>query len=108
MKVFGTHFATLDLRQDSRVHQQIIDEIMSKKSGKNAENLSTDEKLKWILETETGLNHDAVSYTHLDVYKRQVEDIMVPKFIKKYLSTNLGYTVALTQEVELQPPIAFT
>ena len=53
VKIFGTHFATLDVRQDSRVHQQIIDEIISKKSGKIAENLLTDEKLKWLMETET-------------------------------------------------------
>ena len=104
VKIFGTHFATLDVRQDSRVHQQIIDEIVSKKSGKNAENLLTDEKLKWLMETETvvipeefeGITKDtlhnvlkikniqkkngerglhryiiSVSYTHLDVYKRQ-------------------------------------
>jgi phosphoenolpyruvate carboxylase len=30
VKIFGTHFATLDIRQDSRVHQQVIDEVYSK------------------------------------------------------------------------------
>ncbi|WP_313030586.1 phosphoenolpyruvate carboxylase [Soonwooa sp.] len=27
VKIFGTHFATLDIRQDSRVHQKIVDSI---------------------------------------------------------------------------------
>jgi phosphoenolpyruvate carboxylase len=27
VKIFGTHFATLDVRQDSRIHQQVIDEV---------------------------------------------------------------------------------
>lgn len=30
--IFGTHFATLDIRQDSRIHQQVIDEIVQIKS----------------------------------------------------------------------------
>lgn len=55
VKIFGTHFATLDIRQDSRVHQQIIDEIIAKKSNLKIENCSEDEKLKWLLETETVL-----------------------------------------------------
>ncbi len=29
VKIFGTHFATLDIRQDSRVHQKIIDTIFN-------------------------------------------------------------------------------
>ena len=29
VKIFGTHFATLDVRQDSRVHQQVIDTVYS-------------------------------------------------------------------------------
>ncbi|WP_312090784.1 phosphoenolpyruvate carboxylase [Chryseobacterium sp.] len=27
VKIFGTHFATLDIRQDSRIHQTVVDEI---------------------------------------------------------------------------------
>ena len=29
LKIFGFHFASLDIRQDSRVHQQVFDEIFS-------------------------------------------------------------------------------
>ena len=58
MKIFGTHFATLDVRQDSRVHQSIIDEIIAEKSGLPSEDLSTQEKLQWLLETDVLLNPD--------------------------------------------------
>lgn len=33
VKIFGTHFATLDVRQDSRIHQQVIDEVFAKING---------------------------------------------------------------------------
>ena len=46
VKIFGTHFATLDVRQDSRVHQSIIDEIIAEKSGLHSEDISTQEKLQ--------------------------------------------------------------
>ncbi len=52
VKIFGTHFATLDIRQDSRIHQQVVEEIITKKSGKNAADLSTNEKLDWLLNTD--------------------------------------------------------
>ncbi|MCZ2084545.1 MAG: phosphoenolpyruvate carboxylase [Flavobacteriales bacterium] len=56
VKIFGTHFATLDIRQDSRVHQQIIDEIIAKKSDLNIESISEQEKLDWLLNTHVILN----------------------------------------------------
>ncbi len=56
VKIFGTHFATLDIRQDSRIHQQVIDEIIAKKAGFTSENISTTEKLKWLLETDVILD----------------------------------------------------
>jgi phosphoenolpyruvate carboxylase len=33
VKIFGTHFATLDVRQDSRIHQKVIDEVFAKVFG---------------------------------------------------------------------------
>lgn len=56
VKIFGTHFATLDIRQDSRIHQNVIDEIIAAKSGLNSENISTKDKLDWLLETDVVLN----------------------------------------------------
>ena len=56
VKIFGTHFATLDIRQDSRVHQAIIDEIISKKSGLDIDAISDQEKIDWLLNTDVVLN----------------------------------------------------
>ena len=56
VKIFGTHFATLDIRQDSRVHQQVIDDIIAKKAGFTSENISVKEKLQWLLETNIVLD----------------------------------------------------
>ncbi|SFI73095.1 Phosphoenolpyruvate carboxylase, type 1 [Kaistella treverensis] len=58
VKIFGTHFATLDIRQDSRIHQEIIDEILAKKAGFSGENFSSEEKLNWLLTTDCVLNPD--------------------------------------------------
>ena len=56
VKIFGTHFATLDIRQDSRVHQGIIDDILTKKSGLEIEKISEEEKLNWLLNTNLVLD----------------------------------------------------
>lgn len=56
VRIFGTHFAALDLRQDSRIHQSVIDEIITVTSGKNASEFSGEEKLKWLLETDVTVN----------------------------------------------------
>ena len=56
VKIFGTHFATLDIRQDSRVHQGIIDDILTKKSGLEIEKISEEEKLNWLLNTDLVLD----------------------------------------------------
>ncbi|MFW2136565.1 phosphoenolpyruvate carboxylase [Chryseobacterium sp. TY4] len=46
VKIFGTHFATLDIRQDSRVHQKIVDTICNHLF-KNEENLSLSNQQKY-------------------------------------------------------------
>ena len=58
VNIFGTHFATLDIRQDSRVHQKVIDEIIQKKSDFNVENISTEEKLNWLLNADIQIYPD--------------------------------------------------
>ncbi|WP_027377534.1 phosphoenolpyruvate carboxylase [Kaistella palustris] len=56
VRIFGTHFATLDLRQDSKVHQQVTNEIFEKKSGKALGNTSSEEQLAWFLENRLVLD----------------------------------------------------
>ncbi len=56
VKIFGTHFATLDIRQDSRIHQKVIDELVIKYSNQNVAELTNSEKVN-ILITENILAH---------------------------------------------------
>ena len=56
VKIFGTHFATLDIRQDSRIHQKVIDELVIKYSKQNIAELTNSEKVK-ILISEHILAH---------------------------------------------------
>ncbi|WP_297982286.1 phosphoenolpyruvate carboxylase [uncultured Chryseobacterium sp.] len=79
VKIFGTHFATLDVRQDSRIHQKVMDEIISKKSGKNAQDLSADEKLKWLLETDVVVSPDEFE----DITKDTLQTVLNIREIQK-------------------------
>ena len=56
VNIFGTHFATLDVRQDSRIHQNTIDEIITRYSGKNAADLTNEEKTDWLLNNDIKVN----------------------------------------------------
>jgi phosphoenolpyruvate carboxylase len=56
VKIFGTHFATLDIRQDSRIHQKVIDELVTKYSKQNVASLTNSEKVN-ILISEHILAH---------------------------------------------------
>ena len=56
VKIFGTHFATLDIRQDSRIHQKVIDELVIKYSKQDVASLTNSEKVD-ILISEHILAH---------------------------------------------------
>ncbi|WP_121461623.1 phosphoenolpyruvate carboxylase [Chryseobacterium defluvii] len=56
VKIFGTHFATLDIRQDSRIHQKVIDEVFAKAYG-NTE-VSHEEKFNKLIEISDKVNPD--------------------------------------------------
>ena len=46
VEIFGLHFASLDIRQDSRIHQKVINQIVEKYTGINLENATEDEKIE--------------------------------------------------------------
>lgn len=56
VKIFGFHFAYMDVRQDSRKHDGLWDELIEVKSGKpeldKYHDLSEEEKVKYLLEIE--------------------------------------------------------
>jgi len=56
VKIFGTHFATLDIRQDSRVHQNVIDDIFKKVINEDVDSKTDDEKIDLLLNSGAVLN----------------------------------------------------
>ncbi|PZU80906.1 MAG: phosphoenolpyruvate carboxylase [Chryseobacterium sp.] len=56
VKIFGTHFATLDIRQDSRIHQKVMDDIYFKISGEVADSKTPDEKIQYLLKSDAILD----------------------------------------------------
>lgn len=75
VKIFGTHFATLDIRQDSRIHQQVIDDVYKTKFGESE--TSNDEKFNQLIQVSEKIYVDAfediVKDTLINV--AQVKDI---------------------------------
>ena len=58
VKIFGTHFATLDIRQDSRIHQKVIDEIVEKYTDKDVSSLKNSEKVEILMTGNITANPD--------------------------------------------------
>lgn len=54
--IFGTHFATLDIRQDSRIHQQVIDEVYKSKFGESE--VTHVEKFSQLIQLSEKINSD--------------------------------------------------
>jgi phosphoenolpyruvate carboxylase len=75
VKIFGTHFATLDIRQDSRIHQQVIDDVYKAKFGESE--VSNDEKFNQLIQVSEKMDadgfEDIVKDTLINV--AQVKDI---------------------------------
>lgn len=58
IKIFGTHFATLDIRQDSRIHQKVIDEIVEKYANRDISSLKNSEKVEILMNENIIANPD--------------------------------------------------
>ncbi|WP_188616656.1 phosphoenolpyruvate carboxylase [Cloacibacterium rupense] len=58
IKIFGTHFATLDIRQDSRIHQKVIDEIVEKYANRDISSLKNSEKVEVLMNENIIANPD--------------------------------------------------
>ncbi|MDO5615773.1 MAG: phosphoenolpyruvate carboxylase, partial [Cruoricaptor ignavus] len=56
VKIFGTHFASLDIRQDSRIHQQVIENIIEKNYKGNISELSQNDRWKFLAENDFNFN----------------------------------------------------
>ncbi|HRP57814.1 phosphoenolpyruvate carboxylase, partial [Agriterribacter sp.] len=72
VEVFGLHFASLDVRQDSSVHARVIEEIVKKTNALPSDYLSlTDqEKIQSLLKVSTLVNNEALTdEIHKDTLK---------------------------------------
>ncbi|MGI9525614.1 MAG: phosphoenolpyruvate carboxylase, partial [Weeksellaceae bacterium] len=58
VRMFGYHFATLDIRQDSSIHDRIIREIFQQEFEKDYDALSDDERLIYLTQKSLKLNAD--------------------------------------------------
>jgi len=56
VKIFGTHFATLDVRQDSRIHQKVIDDVFTKLNGNTK--ATNEEKFNQLIQISEKVNAD--------------------------------------------------
>ena len=71
VNLFGFHFASLDIRQNSKIHNKVIKTIFDSfgtgnEDFKNYFSYSSEKRMELLTTI-------SVSYTHLDVYKRQSE-----------------------------------
>lgn len=49
VRLFGLHFASLDIRQDSRIHQKVIDTIIQYYTGISPQDLTHDERIELLI-----------------------------------------------------------
>ena len=91
VKIFGTHFATLDIRQDSRIHQQVIDDVYKAKFGESE--VSNDEKFNQLIQISEKIDadgfEDIVKDTLINV--AQVKDIQLAngnRGMNRYIISN--------------------
>ena len=91
VKIFGTHFATLDVRQDSRIHQQVINEVFTKVFG-NIE-ASNEEKFNKLIEISDKVNaddfEDIVKDTLLTVSQiSEIQELNGSRGMNRYIISN--------------------
>ncbi len=80
VKIFGTHFATLDIRQDSRIHQHVIDELVNKYADQKAEDLANAEKIDVLLKQNITANPDDFEE---EIIKETLKSVVNVKQIQK-------------------------
>jgi phosphoenolpyruvate carboxylase len=97
VQIFGFYFASLDLRQDSSIHQQVISEILKKA---NYSDLSEVEKTKHLKQIITSKNFNSEDNL-LDISKDTIDSLRLAQEIHKQ-NGELGmhrYIISNTQSV---------
>ncbi len=96
VKAFGLHFASLDIRQDSRIHTQVVNEVLKKYTDFNEgyATLSVDSQLKLInnknikinlLDFSEGIVRDTLESI---IQIKSIQEINGPLAIHRYIISN--------------------
>jgi len=91
VKIFGTHFATLDVRQDSRIHQQVIDTVFANVFGNNE--ASNEDKFNQLIQISDKVNpddfEDIVKDTLLTVSQvSEIQELNGLRGMNRYIISN--------------------
>ncbi|GAB0157307.1 phosphoenolpyruvate carboxylase [Chryseobacterium sp. Alg-005] len=91
VKIFGTHFATLDIRQDSRIHQKVIDEVFAKMYG-NTE-ATDEEKFNKLIEISDPVNAEDFEDIIQDTLKtvaqvKEIQELNGIRGMNRYIISN--------------------
>ena len=80
--VFGLHFASLDIRQESSIHASVLETIAEKDSvlPKNYPSLSAPEKIELLMSAEADINTDKYE----GLIKDTIESVRAVKYIQQY------------------------
>ncbi|GGE11691.1 phosphoenolpyruvate carboxylase [Psychroflexus salis] len=92
--LFGNHFATLDIRQDSSVHLEIMQSIFKKEFNVNYDDLSNEDKLYYLTEKSLQINpenysDDLVVDTIKNVYQiKEIQKLNGKRGLHRYIISN--------------------
>lgn len=91
VKIFGTHFATLDIRQDSRIHQKVIDEVFARVYGNTG--ASYEEKFNQLIEISNPVNSDDFGDIIQDTLKtvaqvKEIQELNGIRGMNRYIISN--------------------
>lgn len=92
--LFGTHFASLDIRQDSSIHLECMEKIFKKEFNVDYHSLSILEKINYLTQKEVKLNssnyEDELIKDTIDNIKqiKKIQEINGKKGIHRYIISN--------------------
>ncbi len=91
VKIFGTHFATLDIRQDSRIHQNVIDEVFTYLN-KNSE-VSNNDKFESLIQQNQAVTFSDFSENTEDTLKtvlqiKEIQKVNGERGMHRYIISN--------------------
>lgn len=93
VKIFGTHFAGLDIRQDSRVHEKLMDAILEK-FNQNPNQFSGNEKMEYLLSKSEVINpEDFEDDILMDTLKniiqiKEIQKLNTERGLSRYIISN--------------------